>query len=115
MEWIEGSRAFDIAWGTLTGCLCLSLAIPTLWWMLPKHARAIFPASVDPKQHLQLAYGIFTMGMAFTNFGCRFIDHRYLLGVHEGFALITLAVVLVMTPLVTRAAFFKRARTASLA
>ncbi len=41
--------------------------------------------------------------MAFTNFGCRFIDHRYLEGVHEGFFAITLIVLAVLAPLVVRA------------
>lgn len=103
MEFLEGSRAFDIAWGTATGCLCLSVAIPTLWWILPRSARRIFPASVDPGMRLQFAWGIFGMFMAFTNFGCRYIDHRYLEGVHEGFFALTVVVLAVLAPLVLRA------------
>jgi len=103
MDFIEGSRAFDITWGTVTGCLCLLVAAPTLWWILPKHARSIFPESIDPQRRLQFGWGIFGMFMAFTNFGCRFIDHRYLEGVHEGFFAITLIVLAVLAPLVVRA------------
>jgi hypothetical protein len=112
MGLLEGSRAFDIAWGTVTGCLCLLVASPTLWWILPKHARRIFPESVDPGQRLQFAWGIFGMFMAFTNFGCRFIDHRYLEGVHEGFFALTLIVLAMLAPLVVRAANRKPAAVA---
>jgi hypothetical protein len=36
--------------------------------------------------------------MGGTNFGCRFIDHRYLEGVHEGFFGLTLLVFAVLLP-----------------
>jgi hypothetical protein len=81
----------------------LLFASPTLWWILPKHSRRIFPESLDPGQQLQFGWGIFGMFMAFTNFGCRFIDHRYLEGVHEGFFALTLIVLAVLAPLVVRA------------
>jgi hypothetical protein len=70
---------------------------------LPRNARRIFPASVDPGLRLQFAWGIFAMFMAFTNFGCRYIDHRYLEGVHEGFFALTLVVLALLGPLVVRA------------
>jgi hypothetical protein len=38
------------------------------------------------------------MMMGGTNFGCRFIDHRYLEGVHEGFFGLTLLVFAVLLP-----------------
>jgi len=112
MGLLEGSRAFDITWGTVTGCLCLLFASPALWWILPKHARRIFPESIDQRQMLQFGWGLFGMFMGFTNFGCRFIDHRYLEGVHEGFFALTLIVLGVLAPLVLRALNRKPAVTA---
>ena len=38
------------------------------------------------------------MGMGGTNVGCRYIDHLYLSGVHEGFFALTLLVVGVLAP-----------------
>lgn len=103
MELLEGSRAFDIAWGTVTGALCLSVAVPSLMWVLPGRTRRIFGSAVDPHQRLQLGWGLFAMFMAFTNLGCRYIDHAYLEGVHEGFFAVTLVVLAVMVPAVLRA------------
>jgi hypothetical protein len=43
--------------------------------------------------------------MGGTNFGCRYVEHRYLSGVHEGFFALTLlaiAVVLPRLPIVRR-------------
>jgi hypothetical protein len=103
MELLEGSRAFDITWGTVTGLLCLSVAVPALMWVLPGRTRRIFGAAVDPHQRLQAAWGLFAMFMAFTNVGCRYIDHAYLEGVHEGFFAVTLVVLAVLVPAVLRA------------
>jgi hypothetical protein len=93
---LEGSRAFEIAWGAITGTICFTLGtIVIVRWLAARRsgAASIFGRAVDPHRRLQLAYGIFAMGMGGTNYGCRFIDHRYLEGVHEGFAAITFVVV----------------------
>ena len=85
----EGSRAFDIAWGAATGTLCFALGtFVIVRWLVARHGNgpSLFGSAVDPKRRLHLAYGIAAMGMGGTNYGCRFIDHRYLSGVHEGFA-----------------------------
>jgi hypothetical protein len=89
--WIEGSRAFDITWGVVTGSLCLALAAPLLWWWLPAHRRSFFGTAIDPHYRLQLAYGLFCMAMMGTNVGCRVIDHDDLPLVHPTFFLITVA------------------------
>ncbi|HEX3462813.1 MAG TPA: hypothetical protein VHS78_02000 [Candidatus Elarobacter sp.] len=97
-EWIEGSRAFDVTWGLVSGALCLALAVPMLWWWLPEHRRAFFPRAVDPAYRLQLAYGLFCMAMAGTDIGCRLIPHDGLPMVHPAFFLITVALVLAFAP-----------------
>jgi len=100
MNWdfIEGSRAFELTWGITAMCVCLLVAVPTLWWWLPEHRRRFFPPSVDPNYRLQLAYGIFAMAMAFTNLGCRIIPHADLPMVHPTFFLISLALVVGLAP-----------------
>ena len=99
---LEGSRAFELAWGGITGTICFALGtIVIMRWLAARRsgAASLFGSAVDPHRRLHLAYGIFAMGMGGTNYGCRFIDHRYLEGVHEGFAAITLIVVLLLVSL----------------
>lgn len=95
---LEGTRAFDLAWGATTGLLCFSVAVPVLWWVLPGHLRSFFGTRIDPHARLQLAYGIFAMAMAFTNVLCRAIPHAYLDYVHETFALMTAVLLATMGP-----------------
>ncbi len=95
---MEGSRAFDLGWGLGTGALCLALAVPMLWWQLPAQRRSFFGSAVDPKQRLQLGYGIFAMAMAWTNVGCRAIPHGDLAFVHPTFFVTTAALVTGLGP-----------------
>lgn len=95
---LEGSREFDVIWGTLTGLACLALAVPVLWWWLPEHRRSFFGTRIDPGYRLQLAYGLFAMAMFGTNIGCRYIPHGFLEYVHPTFALITAILILTLTP-----------------
>jgi hypothetical protein len=90
---LEGDRGFDLIWGSATGALSLAVAVPMLWWWLPKHRRSVFGAAIDPAYRLQLAYGLFGMAMFGTNFFCRFIPHGFLEYVHPTFAFITLLLV----------------------
>ena len=109
---LEGSRAFDIAWGTVTGSLCFMLgAIVVAHWVRGWHARgtSLFGAAVDPKRRLELAYGAFALAMGGTNMGCRYIAHNYLAAVHEGYAALTLVAVAVLVPALGIAA--RRPRT----
>jgi len=101
-DWIEGSRSFDIAWGVVSGALCLALAIPILASMRPAQRRSLFGTPIDPAYRLQLGYGIFCVAMAFTNVGCRAIPHDGLPLVHPTFFLITLALVVGLGPRVIR-------------
>jgi hypothetical protein len=114
---LEGSRAFDIAWGTATGILCLALALPILMAWVWRPEWSLFGMAVDPKRRLQIGWGLVAIGMGFTNFACRYIPHNYLLGVHEGFALITLVITLVLAPRVVPlvVAEFRRGRQATTA
>ncbi len=108
---LEGSRAFDIAWGTTTGTICFALGALMLYgWVRARRSGAASPfgADVDPGGRLQFGYGLFAMVMGGTNYGCRFIDHRYLEAVHEGWFLLTLGIVGVLVPLV-----FHRTRPAA--
>jgi hypothetical protein len=83
--WIEGSRSFNIAFGLTTASVCLGIAVPTLWWVLPRSRVWLFPPNVDRRQGIQLAYGIFAMAMAFTDALCRLIPHGKLPLVHPAF------------------------------
>jgi hypothetical protein len=83
--WIEGSRSFNIAFGLTTASVCLAIAVPTLWWVLPRSRVWLFPPNVDRRQGIQLAYGIFAMAMAFTDALCRLIPHGKLPLVHPAF------------------------------
>jgi hypothetical protein len=95
---LEGDRGFDILWGTATGLISLAVAVPTLWWWLPEHRRSVFGTAIDPAYRLQLAYGLFAMGMFGTNSMCRFIPHGFLEYVHPTYAFITLALVAGLGP-----------------
>lgn len=95
---LEGDRTFSLAYGLATGALCLALAVPLLYWVLPGRERSFFGARIDPNQRLQLGYGIFCMAMAFTDVGCRAIPHGDLAYVHPTFFLMTLALVLGLAP-----------------
>lgn len=108
-EWIEGSRAFDLTWGLVSGAICLALAVPILWWWLPEHRRSFFSPAVDPRNSLQLAYGLFCMAMAGTNIGCRAIAHDDLPYVHPTFFLITVALVVTLAPRVVAMALHRDA------
>jgi hypothetical protein len=91
-EWIEGSRSFNIFFGATTAGICLLVAVPILWWVLPQHRRWFFSRGVDRHQRIQLAYGIFCMSMAFTDALCRFIPHPPLEWVHPAFFYTTVLV-----------------------
>ncbi|HTW84230.1 MAG TPA: hypothetical protein VMD91_09205 [Candidatus Sulfotelmatobacter sp.] len=112
MDWsfLEGSRAFDVTWGLVSGALCLTLALPILWWSLPAHRRSLFGRALDARGNLQLAYGIFAMAMAFTDAGCRLIPHGDLPWVHPTFFVMTLALVVGLGP---RVVAVGRARTSA--
>jgi hypothetical protein len=105
---LDGDRTFDLIWGTATGAVSLALAIPMLWWWLPKHRRSVFGTAIDPAYRLQLGYGLFGMAMFGTNFFCRFIPHGYLEYVHPTFAAITLLLVLGLGPRVAYLAWRAR-------
>ncbi len=98
---LDGSRTFEIVWGAVAGTLCVALgALVVADWLRVRHTAApsIFGRRLDPGRGLELAYGIFTLAMGGTNYGCRFIDHAYLRGVHEGYFALTLAVVALVAP-----------------
>jgi hypothetical protein len=95
---LEGDRTFNLVYGLSTGALCLALAIPILYWVLPGHKRSFFGPRIDPEYRLQLSYGIFCMAMAFTDIGCRAIPHGPLAFVHPAFFLLTLALVVGLAP-----------------
>ena len=95
---LEGDRTFSLLYGFATGGVCLALAIPLLWWVLPGHKRSFFGSRIDPEFRLQLFYGIFTMAMAFTDIGCRAIPHGPLMFVHPAFFLMTLLLVATLAP-----------------
>ncbi len=97
-DFLEGDRTFSIVYGLVTGGLCLTLAVPLLYWVLPGHRRSFFGAAIDPAYRLQLAYGIFCMAMAFTDIGCRSIPHGSLEFVHPTFFLMTLVLVVSIAP-----------------
>ena len=95
---LEGDRTFSIIYGLATGALCLALAIPMLYWVLPGHKRSFFGPRIDPEYRLQLFYGIFCMAMAFTDIGCRTIPHGSLEFVHPTFFLMTLVLLVSIGP-----------------
>ncbi len=101
---LEGDRVFSLIYGFTTGGLCLAIAIPILWWVLPGHKRSFFGPQIDPEYRLQLFYGIFCMAMAFTDIGCRAIPHGPLMYVHPAFFIITLLLVAALAPRVVRVA-----------
>jgi hypothetical protein len=107
MSWfdaLDASRTFSIAFGTVTSGLCLLIAVPMLWWMLPRHRRAVFDADVDPHGYLQIACGVAAMAMAWANALCRYIPHGPLGAVHPAFFITTLVLLLALGPTVYRAA-----------
>jgi hypothetical protein len=97
-DFLEGDRTFSLIYGFVTGGLCLAVAIPILWWVLPANRRSFFGTDVDPARWLQLAYGILCMAMAFTDVGCRAIPHGPLPYVHPAFFLMTLVLVAALGP-----------------
>jgi hypothetical protein len=101
---LEGSRDFDIIWGTVTAAISFAIGFPLLWWWLPKYRRSVFGPRIDPHLYLQMGYGLMCMAMTGTNALCRYIDHGYLEFVHPTFAFITLGLVLILVPLVYRTA-----------
>ena len=108
---LEGSRAFDIAWGATTGTICFAIGIALVYlWVTARRTDgpSVFGRAVDPSRGLHLAWAVLALGMGGTNFGCRFIDHNYLAGVHEGFFAITLVVYAVLGPRLIRLAFAGR-------
>ncbi len=113
---LEGSREFDVIWGSVTGSICFAVGAWVLFAWLRERGRgtpSIFGAATDPGRRLQFAWGIFAMMMGGTNFGCRYIDHAYLAGVHEGFFALTLLVVLLLVPRLGWLAFVARRQRAS--
>ncbi len=95
---LEGSETFNIVYGLVTGGVCLALAVPLLYWVLPEHKRSFFGSRIDPEYRLQLGYGIFCMAMAFTDVGCRTIPHGHLAFVHPTFFLMTLLLLIGLGP-----------------
>jgi hypothetical protein len=104
---IEGSRTFNIAFGAITAACCLGVAIPTLWWVLPKSRVWLFSKAIDRNQGIQLAYGIFCMSMAFTDALCRAIPHGYLPSVHPAFFFTTILIVFGLGPRVAYVALIQ--------
>jgi hypothetical protein len=110
--WIEGTRTFNVLFGAVTAAICFSVAIPILWWVLPKHRTWFFSPDVDCNQGIQLAYGLFCMSMAFTDALCRFKPHEPLPGVHPAFFLTTLIIAMALGPRVASVALRRRRRSA---
>ena len=92
-EWLEGSRTFAIAFGTVTSLACLSIGAPLLYWCLPASRRWFFTKARDPHQYLQVGFGILCMSMTCADALCRYIPHRPLGIVHPAFFLTTLLIV----------------------
>lgn len=106
MSWfdaLDASRTFSIAFGTVTSGLCLLVAVPMLWWMLPRSRRAVFDAGVDPHGYLQIAGGVAAMAMAWANALCRYIPHGPLGAVHPAFFISTVILLTALGPIVYRA------------
>jgi hypothetical protein len=108
-NWIEGTRTFNILFGATTSAACFAVAIPVLWWVLPRHRLPFFGPAVDRNGRIQLAYGIFCMSMAFTDALCRFIPHQKLPWVHPAFFITTIIIVAMLGPRVAYLAFRQRA------
>ena len=102
--WLEGDRTFAIVFGTLLAGSCFALAFPILWWYLPRTRKWIFPKRTDPRQTLQLCFGVLCMSMMFTNALCRYIPHGPLGFCHAAFFLTTLALLALMGPRVVAVA-----------
>ncbi len=116
---IEGSRAFDVLWGTTAAAILVLIGWTALVWTDPPHRVRIFGESADPTMRLQFSWAVFALAMAGTNVGCRYVPHAFLEGVHLGYASITLAVILVLGPrelylaIADHVRRFARARAAS--
>jgi hypothetical protein len=110
--WIEGTRTFNVLFGAVTAAICFSVAIPILWWVLPKHRTWFFSPDVDRNQGVQLTYGLFCMSMAFTDALCRFIPHEPLPWVHPAFFLTTLIIAMALGPRVAYIALRRKRRSA---
>ncbi len=109
---LEGSRAFDMAWGAVTGGLCFAIGIAMIAWWVRARATgtaSIFGNHVDPGRGLHLAWAAFALAMGGTNIGCRFIDHNPLAAVHEGFFVLTLIVYAMLAPPLIARAMHRRA------
>jgi hypothetical protein len=116
MDWfeaIDASRGFSIVFGTITAGLCLSIAIPMLWWTLPAHRIRVFNPRTDDKLYFQAGYGIAAMAMGWANALCRYIPHARLGLVHPAFFVTTLLLVGFLGPRVARRLFAVRRATAS--
>jgi hypothetical protein len=109
-SWIEGSRTFNVVFGLVTGGVCLSVGVPTVRWVLPRYRAWLFSPSIDPRQGIQLAYGIFCIAMACTDVLCRTIPHGPLPWVHPAFFLTTLIIGLGLGPRVLAVALRERRR-----
>jgi hypothetical protein len=97
-DWLEGSRTFSIVFGAVTSVACLSLAVPILFWCLPRSRTWLFTKESDPHQYVQIAFGVASISMAFADALCRFIPHQKLGIVHPAFFLTTLALVALVGP-----------------
>ncbi|MGD0471587.1 MAG: hypothetical protein ABSB70_00015 [Candidatus Velthaea sp.] len=102
--WIEGTRIFNILFGVVNAAVCFSVAIPILWWVLPKHRTWFFSPKVDRNQGAQL----FCPSMASTDALCRFIPHEPLPWVHPAFFLTTLIIAAALGPRVAYIALRRR-------
>lgn len=95
---IEGTRTFDVIWGTVAAAILFLIGWNVLYWWQPEHRVRLFSPNVDPTMRLQFYWGLLAMVMAGTNVGCRYVPHAFLESVHFGFAIITLTIVLVLGP-----------------
>lgn len=55
---------FDAVLSAAIGILCLAIGVTILRWTSPKHPVWLFTPRVDPKQRIQLAYGVFCSAVA---------------------------------------------------
>ena len=98
--WLDGDRTVTVVFGTFLAAACLAVAVPTLNWCLPSRRTWLFTERADPRQYLQLSFGLFAMAMAVANALCRYIPHRPLGIVHPTFFLTTVTLVLILAPFV---------------